>query len=1507
MADAIHVIERGESLDTVAALYYALRHLHGPLDALRRPRIIRAIRESTPADVTRLDPDDAAPLPLGATLFVPTLRGISRAIFAEPPEVARALEAAGFPDARALLRQPADRVVALLRTGGTPLGATDLARAWTLTAFLNLDGMDRFTARHLHDVRHVTSLQALADTPEATLLSWLAELVHRHDRPALLNDPRRVQRWITAARVHARPRGGELTRAVASIFDVAISPVGAEANAKDQEAASRVVAAQDGRADVASLLATIYRVQAAVLRGHAAVVAGQAAEAVRWYQDARRRWHEIARTTGAIGDVDDNRGLNLAECVAVAGKILARLPKASAAGAGKSPRAARRARSSRPSIGSPAAYVQAVIIPRLQDRSGAGLALSRDDWNDIHRFVAALPYVYATHLPLGLGRAYAAMGREADAGRFGAPLISFDPGDFTSIIDRDPRDTVLLWERGYCFTTFGGPRHPGALTALLMWARDRVKLADRAYEHDLRTKARAIYGDVICGIDRHLSGMAQPSQQGFRNVIDGLRRFRQARVIDPLAVRRLRDLTTLEAFPNMVVTRSAPDGSPRHLADISTSLSSLFAPISPSVLTTSISRDVGGLSIDGEVAGAPLRFGGVEAYDLHLPDMPGEMMAIYHWCAAKLVAIAAGLNWYGYRDDYVPPWSFEHLYGEARNLCDRALDVEQRVVTLLQLYESSLKEELGAAQAAELAGAELTVAEARVEQQIAANELSAAQAELAQQQAQAASNKSAAAANIAMVTFGAVAVGTIIGAGAIASVATAGAAVPFAIGGVIGTVGIVATFANASTGHAEDEIVLDKAKTVTEATTAANEAALAVATAERDVASMRARQAVEFQEFLGSLQLNSTGYAHLLGLTREVLDVYVFHANRMAWLTQRALEHESRQSSELVKTSYTTGDTYADMTRANRLTADLEVLRAQYVAGQTRRLQEVRWTIALSQLDAIAYGDLRQTGSCTFVLRQRAIDMFFPGMYQHRLKEARIEIVGLVPPDGARGILKNSGVSWVRVPDEGDFVASADITTPDWVTTSLAGSAAFSPYNRYVLKQVVGVMATLALSQFDVRADRAVLSSPLGMLKPLEHQGLDAAWTLTLHRQSNNFEFSNIIDVEFTFWFLCAHDEGLQRAQMEALIEDGRRGRLSGAARRAFAVHDPDLWRQVVTGPAQRDGLDVRFLGWTVGAERPAWEDRRRLQNVSLGFARPDGVTDELTVRIASERDPVGVKATTSAGAVFTLLGITLSPQDPTSSGLLESWVQATYYSGGAPTQGPDGRWVIKLTPALMGAAWLARDPAGITITSRAGSLRASGGGLARFRDGATWTDVLLRATVVLGGMTHRLRVRDDGTNHYALELAPAAIALYRVEGSHETRLASRALAFPSDEPLRIEVRIVGQTLMVFVDTLPVLPATAGGAGAGRLTNGTIGLESKPGSGANAVFDDVEVIRLSPSGEEAEFLLRQPFADTLPTDWTFTHGGQPWSIEPAGLPRLDLTRLLNATLSLEYQHDFRPS
>ena len=73
-------------------------------------------------------------------------------------------------------------------------------------------------------------------------------------------------------------------------------------------------------------------------------------------------------------------------------------------------------------------------------------------------------------------------------------------------------------------------------------------------------------------------------------------------------------------------------------------------------------------------------------------------------------------------------------------------------------------------------------------------------------------------------------------------------------------------------------------------------------------------------DFLASQTLVSDAYLFLMALAKQTLEVYIHHANRMAWLAERALEHETRQAYDLIALDYAVNDELTDMTRAQQIT-----------------------------------------------------------------------------------------------------------------------------------------------------------------------------------------------------------------------------------------------------------------------------------------------------------------------------------------------------------------------------------------------------------------------------------------------------------------------------------------------------------------------------------------------------------------------------------------------------------
>jgi hypothetical protein len=1190
-------------------------------------------------------------------------------------------------------------------------------------------------------------------------------------------------------------------------------------------------------------------------------------------------------------------------------------------------------------------YEQQILKPRLTSRSSEDLLMDDDVWTSAGAFVTAAPYFYAAQIPMGLRRAYGKLNQPALARRFGGLRVNAYRSDGSlarDVSSLDPADAAAFDpDLVACSTAYTGTTSVNSLWDLYNYAESTLATADYSYRHDDRETARATYADVRCAIETVFPNFAPEAGLAMTAVLITIQAVNTGKFAGAPANRNLRNLTTLDVvvvqndIPHRVMEgtflpiRTGAADRDRSASAID-QLSSYFdfhvlVQRDPETGATSAAdTDIPDVDPDADTSGNPVVLGGSQVYVDQGDISEAQMYELYLYCVGKIQAIDSGLNWYGYPDDFVPAWSFDLLYGVARDLANRALEAEQRVFSLLQLYQTALQQEFLATSSEELTATQKAVADARVEQQIASNALATAQADESEQQAEAQANKSGVLASVAMA-------GTTILVGISAGL-TAGTDIPVVLAAAAAGASPLAGFIGTVTGHTQDVKVLEQAQAVTAATQAANDAALNVAIEERDVAALQTEQASEYVSFLLSQTLNSDAYLYLLGLAKSVLETYIYHANRMAWLAQRALENETRQEYALVALDYSTQDDLTDMTRAEQITESLESLRSEYIAGQTQRLQEVKWTIALSELDPIAWKDLRDNGTCTFVLRQRVIDTYFPGLYQHRLEDIRVEIEGLVPPDGARGILINPGVSSVRVPNEQQFLAGQ--IEDDWTTVSLAGSKTFPAYDQYVMKRVLTYLVTLTLSQFDPRSDRPVLTAPQGMLTPVQHLGLDSAWTLRLQRQSNNFDFASIVDVTFTFWFLCAYDSGLEQAQVNALIEDGTKGLLVGVARAAFSIQQPDAWSGFVSDPSDGERMDLRYLVLDVG-DLPLWERNRRLTNLLFACARTAAQTSEITLRVSCDYDPAGILITTVGGAAYSLIDIDTSGEvpPPAPNTQLEDWIRRTFYfqfdlpdtgptlpgptspdpnvpeptRPWVPFRSPEIRWVIKAAAAQAGEAWQKQDENGRLVTTGSGPLQGWGGGSAQYDSGSDWTDIALTVKVAHHGGSARICVRDDGANYYALQLNSTGVALLRVSDGVETQLGGVDAAFPDEELVLMELRVTGDALSASIDQVTVFDGVNGAPASGELGKGSIALRVASSGSQAAAFDDATVVRLTAKGLDAETLLDEPFSGQLPGGWTFANGTDEWNIATEGLPLLDLSQLLNVVLALDYRYEMNLS
>ena len=334
MAIAVHTVLSGETLQSIAATYFALQHPDGgsgtTIDDVRQSEVIRAIRSATPTSVFDLSSFlDADTLTTGNAVFVPALRQFNRQIYQDTvhTDLNPNLEALGYDHAGKLMAATSAEVITQLPSASVTYVDADVTRLWVLTQFLTLDGMDLATAEELYDNQSIQSMATLSLQSVASLQSILDSLVTGGKAPELsASAQRHAERWRAEAKLRARQVGGQVSRGKYRMLSIPAAPDEFTKRAVFYEAVADD--SRNTRADttMAGYLARLYRFHGAAVRGNQNVLAGRAEEARKAYMEARREMHRLVEDTGTSSSVDDEVGVNLETVVEAIKVVLQALP-----------------------------------------------------------------------------------------------------------------------------------------------------------------------------------------------------------------------------------------------------------------------------------------------------------------------------------------------------------------------------------------------------------------------------------------------------------------------------------------------------------------------------------------------------------------------------------------------------------------------------------------------------------------------------------------------------------------------------------------------------------------------------------------------------------------------------------------------------------------------------------------------------------------------------------------------------------------------------------------------------------------------------------------------------------------------------------------------------------------------------------------------------------------------------------------------------------------------------
>lgn len=281
-----------------------------------------------------------------------------------------------------------------------------------------------------------------------------------------------------------------------------------------------------------------------------------------------------------------------------------------------------------------------------------------------------------------------------------------------------------------------------------------------------------------------------------------------------------------------------------------------------------------------------------------------------------------------------------------------------------------------------------------------------------------------------------------------------------------------------------------------------------IATQEQNVALLGQQHA---QARLATLQNELTGpdlYSWLADNLGGVYRYFLGQATATARLAQNQLAFERAEAARtIIGADYTqmpaelvkrAGGTSPGLAGAELLAADVDRLD-QYAFSTTTRRLNISQTFSLAQLMPTEFLELRRTGTTAFTTQRALFDADFPGHYLRLISGVSVSLVALIPPNrGVRATLASTGVS--RVTRQADGV-----------------------FEDIVLRHDPGLIAlTSPLSATGV----FTLDAQPELLRPFEGQGVDTSWELKLPPAANPFDFGTIADVLLTLDYTALFDDG---------------------------------------------------------------------------------------------------------------------------------------------------------------------------------------------------------------------------------------------------------------------------------------------------------------------------------------------------------------------------------------------
>ena len=292
---------------------------------------------------------------------------------------------------------------------------------------------------------------------------------------------------------------------------------------------------------------------------------------------------------------------------------------------------------------------------------------------------------------------------------------------------------------------------------------------------------------------------------------------------------------------------------------------------------------------------------------------------------------------------------------------------------------------------------------------------------------------------------------------------------------------------------------------VSNAQVTASTSMLDVARAQKELADLREQQTEAQLAHFNAEEFTPELWNNLAEAQRELSQRYLDHAISAAFLMERAFEFEYDLEVNRIRFDYSRSELHG-LLAGDFLLADIEEFTFDRLLD-TQKKVPVKVVIPLADRYPFQFfQQFQKTGRLEFDTLLEDFDRMHPGAHLRKLRRVEVVVEGILPREGAQGILRNSGFSYFRGRD-----------------------------GMRRLRQQKPESALLSL--FDVRRDGFVFTTEEGLLQVFENSGPATGWTLELPPDSNNFDFAAISNINLVFYFDAYHADSVAnvaRAELEA-------------------------------------------------------------------------------------------------------------------------------------------------------------------------------------------------------------------------------------------------------------------------------------------------------------------------------------------------------------------------------------